>query len=85
MSTMSAESTDIEGVGGTGIRTGLTLYSLSNEWWSGQYDLDSMLDRVAADDLGPGIEIVGFQTIRTYPEVTPEFVRYWRDGLERPL
>ena len=45
MSTKSAESTDIEGVGGTGIRTGLTLYSLSNEWWSGQYDLDSMLDR----------------------------------------
>ena len=83
MSTKSAESTDIEGVGGTGIRTGLTLYSLSNEWWSKQYDLDAMLDRVAADDLGPGIEIVGFQTIRTYPEVTPEFVRSWRDGLER--
>lgn len=81
--TRSTEGTEARGVGGTGIRTGLTLYSLSNEWWSGQYDLDSMLDRVAADDLGPGIEIVGFQTIRTYPEVTPEFVRYWRDGLER--
>lgn len=72
-----------KGVGGTGIETGLTLYSLSNEWWSKQYDLDAMLDRVAADGLGPGVEIVGFQTIRTYPEVTPEFVRSWRDGLER--
>lgn len=75
-------SVEIAGVGGTGIKTGLTLYSLSNEWWSKQYDLESMLDRVAAENLGPGIEIVGFQTIRTYPDVTPEFVTYWRDALE---
>ncbi|MCL3777458.1 MULTISPECIES: TIM barrel protein [unclassified Actinomyces] len=72
---------DVKGVGDTKIKTGLTLYSLSNEWWSGQYDLDSMLDRVAAENLGPGIEIVGFQTIRTYPDVTPELITSWRDGL----
>ena len=71
-----------KGVGDTRIKTGLTLYSLSNEWWSGRYDLESMLDRVAAEDLGPGIEIVGFQTIRTYPDVTPGFVRAWCDGLD---
>lgn len=67
--------------GGADITTGLTLYSLSNEWWTRRYTLESMLDRVAAENLGPGIEIVGFQTIRTYPDVTPEFVTLWRDAL----
>lgn len=75
-------SLEIKGVGGTRIKPGLTLYSLSNEWWSGQYGLEAMLDRVAAEKLGPGVEIVGFQTIRTYPDVTDEFVRTWRDGLD---
>ena len=30
-----------------------------------------------------GIEIVASQTIRTYPEVTDEFVRAWRDAFDR--
>lgn len=65
------------------IRTGLTLYSLTNEFWTGAYDLNGLLDQVAERNLGPGVEIVGFQSIPTYPEVTDDFVTAWRDGLDR--
>lgn len=65
------------------IRTGLTLYSLTPLFWSHRYDLEGLLDQVAERDLGPGVEIVGFQSIPTYPDVEASFVRRWREGLER--
>ena len=68
---------------GSDIKLGLTLYSLTSEWAAGRYDLHGLLDTVAAAGIGPGIEIVASQTIRTYPEVTDEFVREWRDAFDR--
>lgn len=65
------------------ITTGLTLYSLTPQFWTGQYDLQGLLTEVSARGLGPGIEIVGFQSIPTYPDVEDNFVRSWRDVLER--
>lgn len=65
------------------IQLGLTLYSLTSEWAAGRYDLRGLLDEVAKAGIGPGIEIVAAQTIRTYPDVTPEFVREWRDAFDR--
>ncbi len=70
-------------VEGSDIKLGLTLYSLTSEWAAGRYDLHGLLDTVAAAGIGPGIEIVASQTIRTYPEVTDEFVRQWRDAFDR--
>jgi hypothetical protein len=70
-------------VPGSDIKLGLTLYSLTSEWAAGRYDLRGLLDTVADAGIGPGIEIVASQTIRTYPEVTDEFVREWRDAFDR--
>src|SRR3712207_8914340 len=70
-------------VEGSGIKLGLTLYSLTSEWAAGRYDLAGLLDVVDAAGIGPGIEIVASQTIRTYPAVTPEFVRDWRAAFDR--
>lgn len=65
------------------IKLGLTFYSLTNEWVSGEYDLDSLVARVAEAGIGPGIELVGFSTIRGFPETSSEFVSHWRNLLER--
>jgi hypothetical protein len=59
-------------VPGSDIKLGLTLYSLTSEWAAGRYDLSGLLDVVEAAGIGPGIEIVASQTLRTYPEVTPD-------------
>ncbi|WP_328475293.1 sugar phosphate isomerase/epimerase [Actinoplanes sp. NBC_00393] len=65
------------------IKLGLTLYSLTSEWAAGRYDLAGLLDTVAKTGIGPGVEIVASQTLRTYPYVTDEFVREWRDAFDR--
>ncbi len=76
---MSISNVDIAG---SGISLGLTLYSLTNEWWERKYDLDEMLAQVSQRGLGPGIEIVGFQSIRNFPDVEDAFVTHWRDLLD---
>jgi len=65
------------------ITLGVTLYSFTNEWLLRRYDLEGLVARVAEQGLGPVVEVVGFQSFRGYPEVTPEFVRYFRDLLDR--
>lgn len=67
---------------GADIKLGITLYSLSNEWVTGAYTLDSLVARVAEAGIGPGIEIVGFQSIRGFPEVSSDFVTNWRRMLD---
>ena len=67
----------------TDIKLGLSLYSLTSEWAAGRFDLYGLLDTVAAAGIGPGVEIVASQTLRTYPRVTGEFVGQWRDAFDR--
>lgn len=62
---------------------GVSLYSFTNEWLLRQYDLEGLVARVAELGLGPAVEVVGFQSFRGYPDVSPEFVSYFRDLLER--
>ncbi|MDP4332019.1 DUF6379 domain-containing protein [Curtobacterium sp. A7_M15] len=64
-------------------KLGLTLYSATNEMVAGHYDLDSLLARVAEQQVGPGIEIVASQMIRSYPVVTAEFEREWRSAFDQ--
>jgi sugar phosphate isomerase/epimerase len=78
-----ADAVATSAVPGSDIKLGLSLYSLTSEWAAGRYDLHGLLDTVAAAGIGPGIEIVASQTVRTYPEVTKEFVREWRDAFDR--
>jgi hypothetical protein len=62
---------------------GTTLYSFTNEWLQGLYTLDQELEKVAELDLGPAVEMVGFQSIREFPDVTDEFARQFRSLLDR--
>ena len=83
MTTTAPSPTAAPAVPGAGIKLGLTLYSLTSEWAAGRYDLAGLLDAVDEAGIGPGIEIVASQTLRSYPHVTDEFVRDWRDAFDR--
>lgn len=61
---------------------GTTLYSFTIEWKARVYTLDQLLEQVATLRLGKGIEVVGFQSFRTYPDVTDEFAKHFRDQLD---
>ena len=50
-------------------KLGVTLYSFGPEWAAGQYDLESMLAKVDEMGIGPGVEIMASQTVRTYPHI----------------
>ena len=64
-------------------KLGLTLYSASAEFRAGWFDFSGLLDRVAELGIGPGIEIVASQVLPTYPVVSDEFVRTWREAFDR--
>lgn len=66
------------------ITLGVTLYSMTNEWLAGRYTLPELLDEVARRGLGPGVELIGFQSLRGFPhQVDPTDVKALRDALDR--
>jgi hypothetical protein len=80
---MTSTSLEAKGIAGTGIKLGITLYSLTSEWAAGLYTFESLLQEVADQGLGPGVEFNGAQMLRTYPSVDDEFVGMWRDEMDR--
>jgi xylose isomerase-like TIM barrel protein len=50
-----------------------TLFALTNEWLSRRYTFEQLVGRTAELGLGPGLEVVGFQSIRGYPRISREF------------
>ncbi|WP_336853556.1 sugar phosphate isomerase/epimerase family protein [Sinomonas albida] len=71
------------GIAGTGIELGITLYSLTSEFAAGMYTPETLVKVVADEGLGPGVEFNIAQMLRTYPHVDDEFVRFWRDSMDR--
>lgn len=61
---------------------GTTFYSFTMEWATGQYTLGELLRKVAGEGVGPGVEIVGFQSIRGFPKLPADFVREFRDTMD---
>ncbi|MDF2554506.1 MAG: sugar phosphate isomerase [Microbacterium sp.] len=72
-----------DGIAGTGIKLGITLYSLTSEFAAGLYTPESLIKAVADEGLGPGVEFNIAQMLRTYPDVDADFVRLWRDSMDR--
>lgn len=72
-----------DGIAGTGIKLGITLYSLTSEFAAGLYTPETLIKAAADHGLGPGIEFNIAQMLRTYPDVDDEFVKLWFDSLER--
>ena len=64
-------------------KLGTTLFSFTLEMRKAGYTLEGMIDKVAELGLGPGLEIVGFQSLRGYPRVSAQVISSFRDQCER--
>lgn len=62
---------------------GVTLFSFTNEWQQQLYTLDTMIARVAELGLGPGIEVVGFQSFRSFPDIPDDEAHHFRKILDK--
>lgn len=62
---------------------GVTLFSFTNEWQQQLFTLESMIAKVAEMGLGPGIEVVGFQSFRSYPDIPDVEARQFRNLLDQ--
>ena len=75
----------MSGPGGKGLGTpiqGVTLYSFTRAYHGRQYDLESLIRKVAEEGYGPGLEIVGFSSFRGFPDVEDGFADWFRDLVE---
>jgi sugar phosphate isomerase/epimerase len=63
-------------------KLGITLFSLTLEMRHPGYSLESMIRRVSELDLGPGLEIVGFQSLREWPRLSDRFATDFRSLLD---
>src|SRR5688572_32464460 len=54
----------------TGPQTSATLYAYTNEYLSRQYDFEGLMREVARRGQGPGLEVIGFQSFREFPDVS---------------
>ncbi|MBN9605332.1 MAG: hypothetical protein J0G30_01815 [Actinomycetales bacterium] len=58
---------------------GVTLYSFTRAFHGREYDLEGLLRKVAAEGFGPGVEVIGFSSIRDFPALDDRFVGWFRD------
>jgi hypothetical protein len=61
---------------------GVTLYSFTRFWHSRQMTFPELIREAARRGLGPGLEVVGFQSIRGFPDLDDEFVREFRSVVD---
>ena len=63
---------------------GVTLYSMTNEWLAGRFTLPELVDEVGRRGLGPGLELIGFQSLRGFPgKVDKAELKTLREALDR--
>lgn len=72
-----------DGIAGTGIKLGTTLYSMTSEFAAGLYTPETLIKAVHDEGIGPGVEFNIAQLLRTYPDVDEDFTRLWFDSLEK--
>jgi sugar phosphate isomerase/epimerase len=66
----------------SGLKLGTTLFSFTTEYINRRYTFEQLLAEVAARRLGPGLEIVGFQSIRGFPTITDAFAERFRELMD---
>lgn len=64
-------------------RLGVTLYSFTRDFHAGRCSLEDLVVRVAREGLGPGLEVIGFQSFRGFPRIAKEDERRFLDLVER--
>ncbi|WP_238368204.1 sugar phosphate isomerase/epimerase family protein [Mesobacterium pallidum] len=65
-----------------GIRLGVSLYSFTNEFFARSHDLKDLIAETGRLGLGPGLEAVGFQSFRSFPDVTDAEAGQFRDAVQ---
>jgi sugar phosphate isomerase/epimerase len=60
-------------------RLGTTLYALTNEFLSRRFSFEQLMEQVAHRNIGPGLEIVGFQSIRGFPVISDDFAARFKE------
>jgi hypothetical protein len=63
----------------SGLRLGTTLFSFTNPFHARQYSFEQLIAKVAELNVGPGVELVGFQSIRGFPAVSDAFAERFRE------
>ncbi|MBP6900230.1 MAG: sugar phosphate isomerase/epimerase [Burkholderiaceae bacterium] len=66
-----------------GMKLGATLYAFTNEWHGRQYTLEQLVAKVAESGFGPGLEVIGFQSFRGFPQISDDFAAWFKDLLAR--
>jgi sugar phosphate isomerase/epimerase len=61
------------------IRLGTTIYSLTNEYHSRRYSFEALVQKVAELGIGPGLEVVGFQSFREFPNISDATAARFRE------
>ena len=64
----------------SGLKLGTTLYSMTPAFHGREYTFEQLVRKVAAEGIGPGLEVVGFQSIKGFPTITDEYAD-WFKGL----
>lgn len=62
-----------------GFALGSTLYAFTNEWHERRYTLEGLIEQVALRGLGPHLEVIGFSSIRGFPQVSDDFAARFKD------
>ena len=57
---------------------GVTLYSFTRDFHARNHSVEELVREVARRGLGPGAELVGFQSIKGFPAVTDDYVESFR-------
>lgn len=65
------------------LRLGATLYAFTRDYHAHRYTFDELMAKVDELQLGPGLEVVGFQSIRGYPHISTEFEDHFKSLIER--
>lgn len=67
----------------SGFKLSTTLFAFTNEWLSRRFTFEQLVDHTVELGLGPGLELVGFQSVRGYPRVDAEFERTFKGLLDK--
>jgi len=65
------------------IKLSTSLFSFALEWNSGKYSLEQLIAKTKELDLGPGLEIIGFQSLKGFPNIPGDTIAYVNNLVEK--
>lgn len=65
------------------IKLATSLFSYAYEWNSGRFTLEDVIAETRRRDLGSGLEIIGFQSLRNFPYISEDTIKEVKHLLEK--